>query len=92
MACLATGDYTGALEAAQSAVAGDPDNKPLSFHWLVPAALALLGRVDEARSAFARVRSMPAASVRHSARFAGEEHRALLEGLRLAGWDGTLPK
>jgi len=94
LAQLAAGDYREALRCARLAVAGDPadgQGKALDFFPIVPASLALLGRVDEARSAWADAGPhVSGQRMRHSARFTGEGLEALVEGMRLAGWDGKL--
>lgn len=94
LARLSAGDYDEALRCAERAVAGDPadgQGKALDFFPIVPASLALLGRLDEARAAWAEAGPHVSGSrMRHSARFTGEGLEKLVEGLRLAGWDGKL--
>lgn len=94
LANLSAGDYDEALRCARMAVAGDPadgQGKALDFFPIVPASLALLGRIDEARAAWADAGAHASTQrMRHSARFTGEGLEALAEGLRLAGWDGKL--
>lgn len=65
--------------------------KALDFWPLIPATLALLGRIDEARTLWSQ--GGPRTSqdrMRHSARFTGEKFEQLVTGLRLAGWTGEL--
>lgn len=89
---FAKGEFEEALDHARRAALGERrSGRTLSFMPLIPAALALLGRVEEAREAFEGLRSLPARSLRHSARFAGRNTPHLAEGLRMAGWDGRLP-
>jgi tetratricopeptide (TPR) repeat protein len=94
LAHLSAGDYEAALACARRAVEGDPvggHGKALDFYPVVPASLALLGRIDEARAAWAEAGAHVSRDrLRHSARFTGEGLEALVEGLRLAGWDGRL--
>ena len=90
LAHLSSGDYQSALDHASLAVRGDANDgggKVLDFYPVVPASLALLGRVDEARAAWQKVDRQ---RMRHSARFTGARLEALAEGLRIAGWDGRL--
>jgi TolB-like protein/DNA-binding CsgD family transcriptional regulator/Tfp pilus assembly protein PilF len=92
LARLSVGDFEAALRCARRAVAGDPasgQGKALDFYPVIPASLALLGRIDEAKAAWAAAGAHASRSrLRHSARFTGERLEALVEGLRLAGWDG----
>jgi adenylate cyclase len=94
LARLSAGDFDGALRCAQRAVAGDPANgqgKVLDFYPVIPASLALLGRIEEAKAAWAAAGAhVSPLRMRHSARFTGERLEILAEGLRLAGWDGKL--
>jgi hypothetical protein len=69
----------------------DGGGQALDFYPIIPAALALLGRIDEAKAAWARAgEHVSRARMRHSARYAGRHLAVLAEGLRLAGWDGRL--
>jgi tetratricopeptide (TPR) repeat protein len=94
LALLARGDYEGALSHASLATRGDEGDgggRALDFYPVVPASLALLGRIDEARAAWASAgEHVSRERMRHSARFTGAGLEALAEGLRLAGWDGRL--
>lgn len=94
LAQLTAGDYHEALRCARLATAGDPadgQGKALDFFPIVPASLALLGRIDEARAAWSEAGAHASGSrMRHSARFTGKGLEVLVEGLRLAGWDGKL--
>lgn len=91
---LSAGRDEEALEWARKAVEGEPvrnASKALDFWPVIPASLALLGRVDEARALWKS--GGPRTSrrrMRHSARFTGERLERLAEGLRLAGWEGDL--
>ena len=90
LAHLANGDYKSALDHASLASRGDERDgggKALDFYPVVPASLALLGRIDEAKEAWKKVDRQ---HMRHSARFTGARLEVLAEGLRLAGWDGRL--
>jgi hypothetical protein len=82
------------MRCARLAVAGDPADgkgKALDFYPVVPASLALLGRIDEAKAAWASAGEHASRQrMRHSARFTGQGLEALIEGLRLAGWNGKL--
>jgi tetratricopeptide (TPR) repeat protein len=92
VAHLSAGDYEESLRCARLAVAGDTHRgggKALDFYPVIPASLALLGRIDEAKAAWKRAGAHASRSrMRHTARFTGERLDALVEGLRLAGWDG----
>jgi adenylate cyclase len=94
LAQLEVGDYEAALAHATQAVRGDEEHggrKALDFYPVIPASLALLGRIDEAKAAWARAGAHASRTrMRHSARFAGRHLAVLAEGLRLAGWDGRL--
>lgn len=94
LAHLASGDHAEALRCARAAVAGDPADgrgKALDFYPIVPASLALLGRIEEARAAWdAAGEHASPQRMRHSARFTGAGLEALAAGLRLAGWNGKL--
>lgn len=94
LAHLSAGDYEASLEWATRATRGDSADgrgKALDFYPVIPASLALLGRIDEARSAWAHAgEHISRPRMRHGARFTGQGLEALVEGLRLAGWDGRL--
>jgi TolB-like protein/Tfp pilus assembly protein PilF len=92
LARMAQDDHEAALAWARRAVEGNRQlggERLLDFYPVIPAALALLGRVDEARAAW-DARPRDERSMRHSARYVGPEVAALTRGLRLAGWDGRL--
>ena len=64
------------------------DEKALDFWPVIPAALALSGRVEEARAMWAEGGAhLSQNRLRHSARFTGKNLDRLAEGMRLAGWD-----
>jgi TolB-like protein/DNA-binding CsgD family transcriptional regulator/Tfp pilus assembly protein PilF len=94
LAKLELGNYQAALDHATRAVRGneaDNSGQALDFYPIIPASLALLGRIDEAKAAWARAgEHVSRARMRHSARYAGSHLAVLAEGLRLAGWDGRL--
>ena len=94
LAQLEVGSYEAALNHATRAVRGkgeDGGGQALDFYPIIPAALALLGRIDEARAAWSRAgEHVSRARMRHGARYAGRHLAVLAEGLRLAGWDGRL--
>ena len=76
-----------------SLLPSDRAEKPTSASAWLPlgASLALLGRVEEARAAWKNAGAhVSRERMRHSARFTGAGLEVLSEGLRLAGWDGTL--
>jgi TolB-like protein/DNA-binding CsgD family transcriptional regulator/Tfp pilus assembly protein PilF len=94
LANLEIGNYEAALAHATQAVRGngeDGGGRALDFYPVIPASLALLGRIDEARAAWSEAGAHASrARMRHSARYAGRHLAVLAEGLRLAGWDGRL--
>ncbi len=94
LARLSAGDFEAALHCARRAVEGDSasgQGKALDFYPVIPASLALLGRIDEAKASWRAAGAHASRSrLRHSARFTGERLESLVEGLRLAGWDGKL--
>lgn len=79
-----------ALACARRAAEGGPNRSGgLDFYPLIPACLALLGRLDEARAAWREAGSRVSdSSMSHSARFVGTGLDRLPEGLRIAGWSG----
>jgi adenylate cyclase len=84
-------NYTVAIEAAKSAIAGYPGH-PNPYRWLA-ASLGQLGRVDEAREALKQaVAASPTGFDFHVRTrppwFLPEHHAHLLDGLRKAGWQG----
>jgi adenylate cyclase len=84
-----TGDYEAAVDAAKRAIRWYPD-LPLTYRWLA-AALAWLGRADEAKEALATAVAVSASQfdiyVRSRAPWMRpEDHAHMLEGLRKAGW------
>jgi len=94
LAQLEVGNYEAALTHATQAVQGNAEDgggKALDFYLVIPASLALLGRIDEAKAAWAEAGAHASRTrMRHSARYAGRHLAVLGEGLRLAGWDGRL--
>ncbi len=77
---FAKGAFEDALAHAQRAALGERrSERTLSFVPLIPAALALLGRAEDARKAFESLGNLPARSLRHSARFAGRNTPHLAE-------------
>ena len=65
--------------------------RAIDFYPIIPASLALLGEIDEAREAWAnRGAHAEPGRMRHSARYIGEGLEVLAEGLRLSGWSGDL--
>jgi adenylate cyclase len=85
-ALIQKGDLTAAIEAAQEAVADNPNYVPAQR--ALASALALAGRVEEARRVVANLRrlgiTISSNSVRSLARYASGMDR-VLEGLRIAG-------
>ena len=64
LARLSEGDFEAALRCARRAVEGDPasgQGKALDFFPVIPACLALLGRIDEAKAAWAAAGPTPPA-------------------------------
>jgi len=94
LANLEVGNYEAALSHATQAVRGNEEDgggRALDFYPVIPASLALLGRIDEAKAAWSRAGEHASHTrMRHSARYAGRHLAVLAEGLRLAGWDGRL--
>lgn len=77
------------MDAAKKAIRRYPD-LPLTYRWLA-AALAWLGRVDEAKEGLAKAISVSPGQfdmyVRGRAPWMRpEDHAHMLEGLRKAGW------
>jgi TolB-like protein/Flp pilus assembly protein TadD len=85
---LRAGRYDEALRHAQRSVAVQPAIG-LSFRPFVPAALAFLGRLDEARSEVDALRNLRPDWNLHLARAMGAPELVdrMVEGLRRAGWD-----
>jgi adenylate cyclase len=84
-----SGDYEAAIEAAKKAIRWYPD-LPLTYRWLA-AALAWLGRVDEAKEALAKAFAVSPCQFDFYVRgrapwMRPEDHAHMLEGLRKAGW------
>jgi TolB-like protein/DNA-binding CsgD family transcriptional regulator/Tfp pilus assembly protein PilF len=94
LAQLEVGNYDAALTHATQAVQGNGEEgggKALDFYPVIPASLALLGRIDEAKAAWSEAGAHASRTrMRHSARYVGRHLAVLAEGLRLAGWDGRL--
>jgi adenylate cyclase len=87
------GDYAAAVDAANWTIAETADF-PQPHRWLA-AALGQIGRVDEAREALRRAIAVAPASFDLHVRsrpawFLPEQHEHLLEGLRKAGWQGSI--
>ena len=92
MAHLALEQFDESLAAARRAVTGDAERgetRALDFYGIIPASLALLGRIEEARDAWAQ-RPTERPAMRHTAHYVGPEAAILVDGLRRAGWDGSL--
>ena len=85
------GDYVRCVEAAQRQLSARPDIT-VTYRWLA-AALGQLGRIERAHAALAKALGPPM----HDPAVYGrnrvpwmrpEDHEHLLEGLRMAGWQG----
>ena len=84
-------DYEAATDAAKTAIRWYPD-LPLTYRWLA-AALAWLGRADEAKEALAKAIAVSPGQFDMYVRgrppwIRPEDHAHMLEGLRKAGWKG----
>ena len=82
-------DYEAAVDAARRVIRSYPDY-PRPYPWLA-AGLGQLGRIDEAREALEKARSVAPPTFDMSARAPWrrpEDHAHMLEGLRKAGWEG----
>jgi adenylate cyclase len=82
-------DYEAAMDAAKTAIRWYPD-LPLTYRWLA-AALAWLGRADEAKEALAKAITVSPGQFDMYVRgrppwIRPEDHAHMLEGLRKAGW------
>jgi TolB-like protein/tetratricopeptide (TPR) repeat protein len=88
---MALGQYDEALKEAERSLAVNPDYQPT--HWMLIAANARLGRMDEARRWLAKFRTLSPAVTIGSIK-AGQpaydpsRMAPILEGLRLAGLEG----
>jgi TolB-like protein/DNA-binding CsgD family transcriptional regulator/Tfp pilus assembly protein PilF len=90
LAHFAAERFAPALACARRAAESRPSHAGgLDFYAVIPACLALLGRVDEARAAWRGAGARGSqSSMAHSARFVGKGLDRLYEGLRIAGWEG----
>jgi adenylate cyclase len=92
IACYALTDYEGCVDAGQRAVQANPKING-SYRWLA-AALAQLGRIDEALQVIRRASDILApVTFTDYVLYRGPwlskaEHEHMLEGLRKAGWNG----
>jgi adenylate cyclase len=86
------GDYAGAIEAGRAALRAN-SNQCLTQAWLA-SSLGYLGRIEEARSAIARLsRQIRPFRLDNHVQFqlpwiSNEAHARMLEGLRRSGWRG----
>jgi tetratricopeptide (TPR) repeat protein len=88
---LALGNYGEALQAAERSLAVNPDFSPT--YWMLIAANAQLGQLDEARRWLAKYRVLsPGVTIARIQRGQPDKFpdrmAPILEGLRLAGLEG----
>jgi adenylate cyclase len=84
-----SGDYDAAVEIAKQVIQSYPDY-PLTYRWMA-AALAQLGRTEQAREALEKAITVAPASFDMYVRkrppwMRPEDHAHMLDGLRKAGW------